>query len=52
MSGWMVGDAYPATSMSRQMINAQLSPLFVSVDSQDIFDDLAKYKERALLTTS
>ena len=50
MSGWKVGDSYPATSMSRQMINAQLSPLFVSVDSQDIFDDLAKYKERALLT--
>ncbi len=50
MSGWTVGASYPATSMSRQMINAQLSPLFVSVDSQDIFDDLAKYKERALLT--
>ena len=36
--------------MSRLVINAQLLPLFVSVDSQDIFDDLAKYKERALLT--
>ena len=50
MAGWTVGDTLPATSMSRQLINAQLSPLFVSVDSQDIFDDLAKYKERALLT--
>ena len=50
MAGWTVGDSLPATSMSRQMVNAQLSPLFVSVDSQDIFDDLAKYKERALLT--
>ncbi len=49
MSGWTVGDSYPATSMSRRMVNAQLSPLFVSVDSQDIIDDLAKYKERALL---
>ena len=49
MAGWTVGDTLPATSMSRQMVNAQLSPLFVSVDSQDIFDDLAKYKERALL---
>ena len=47
---WTVGDSLPATTMSRLMINAQLSPLFVSVDSQDIFDDLAKYKERALLT--
>ena len=50
MAGWTVGNAYPATSMSRLMINAQLSPLFVGVESQDIFDDLAKYKERALLT--
>ena len=49
MAGWRVGDSHSATSMSRQMVNAQLSPLFVSVDSQDIFDDLAKYKERALL---
>ena len=32
------------------MINAQISPMSVSVDSQDIFDDLTKYKERALLT--
>ena len=49
MANWTVGDSYTATTMSRQMVNAQLSPLFVSVDSQDIFDDLAKYKERALL---
>ena len=49
MANWTVGDSYTATNMSRQMINAQLSPLFVNVDSQDIFDDLAKYKERALL---
>ena len=49
MAGWTVGDTLPATGMSRQMVNSQLSPLFVSVDSQDIFDDLAKYKERALL---
>ncbi len=49
MSDWRVGDIYPATSMSRRMINEQLSPLFVGVDSQDIIDDLIKYKERALL---
>ncbi len=48
MLNWKVGEAYNATSMCRQMINAQLSPLFISVDSQDIFEDLAKYKERAL----
>ncbi len=50
MAEWTIGDTLPATSMSRQLVNAQLSPLFVGVDSQDIFDDLAKYKERALLT--
>ena len=50
MANWTVGDTFSARSMSRLVINAQLSPLFVSVDSQDIFDDLAKYKERALLT--
>ena len=50
MADWEVGKAYPATVLSRRMVNAQLSPLFVTVDSQDIFDDLATYKERALLT--
>ena len=49
MADWRVGETYPATRMSRLMINAQLSPLLVSVESQDIFDDLAQYKERALL---
>ena len=50
MSGWKVGDTYAATPMSRRMINAQISPLSVSVDSQDIIDDLMVYKERALNT--
>ena len=49
MSGWKVGEALSATRMSRLMINSQLSPLFISVDSQDVIDDLIKYKERALM---
>ena len=49
MLGWTVGDSLPATRMSRLMINSQLSPLFISVDSQDVIDDLIKYKERALM---
>ena len=49
MAEWKVGETMPATSMSRELVNSQLSPLFVGVYSQDIFDDLAKYKERALL---
>ena len=32
------------------MVNAQLSPLFLSVESQDIIDDLMDFKERALTT--
>ncbi len=48
MVEWEVGDAYPATRMSRRMVNAQISPLFVGVDTQDIIDDLLAYKERAL----
>ena len=50
MANWTVGDSLPATRMCRRMINAQISPLSVSVDSQDIFDDLVAYKERALNT--
>ena len=48
MAHWRFGDSYPATGMSRLMINAQISPLMVGVDTQDIIDDLLKYKERAL----
>ncbi len=50
VADWKVGDNLNATSMCRQIVNAQLSPLFISVDSQDIFEDLTKYKERALST--
>ena len=50
MADWKVGDVYPATPLCRRMINGQISSMSVSVDSQDIFDDLSKYKERALLT--
>ena len=45
---WRVGDSYQATSLSRRMINSQISPLMVGVETQDIIDDLLKFKERAL----
>ena len=48
IAGWKVGDTFQARRMCRRMINDQISPLSVSVDSQDIFDDLMAYKERAL----
>ncbi len=50
MAHWAIDDSYSATPMCRRMINAQISPLSVSVDSQDIIDDLMAYKERALNT--
>ena len=50
MADWRVGESYPATSFCRRMINAQISPLSISVDSQDLFEDLSIYKERALNT--
>ena len=48
MAHWKVGDSYPATDMSRKMINAQISPLIVGVESQDIIDDMLTFKERAI----
>ena len=50
MANWTVGDSFSARRLCRRMINAQISPLSVSVDSQDIIDDLITYKERALNT--
>ena len=48
MASLTVGDSYRATSMCREMVNAQLSPLLIGVDTQDLMDDLMVYKERAL----
>ena len=50
MADWKVGEAYTARSLCRRMINAQLSPLTVSIESQDVVDDLMAYKERGLCT--
>ncbi len=50
MANWTVGDTLPATDMCRKMINAQISPVFLGVETQDIIDDLMTYKERALTT--
>ena len=50
MSDWAVGDSMPAVRMCRLMINSQNSPIMISVDSQDLIDDLVEYKTRALST--
>ena len=50
MAGWKVGESYPARDLCRKMMNAQMSPLMMNIDTQDIMDDIAAYKERALST--
>ena len=50
MADWKVGNTLPARQMYRRMINAQNSSLALSVNSQDIIDDLIVFKERALTT--
>ncbi len=50
MAQWKTGDILHATNMCRLMINAQVSPLALSLESQDFVQDLIKFKERALIT--
>ena len=50
MSDWEVGSSLQATRTCRLMINAQVSSLILSIESQDIIEDLIKFKERALNT--
>ena len=50
MAEWKVGDTLEGVHMCRRFVNAQLSPLFINIDSQDVIDDLIAYKERALTT--
>ena len=50
MATWNVGESYPGSEFCRSLINAELSPLMISVESQDLMGDLIKFKERALMT--
>ena len=50
MATWAVGETRSAVNMCRKLVNSEMSPLSVSVDSQDVVDELHKYKERALKT--
>ena len=50
MAKWEIGSEHQSISMIRRLVNAQISQLFLSVESQDLFDDLAKFKEQALRT--
>ncbi len=50
MATWSVGERHSAVAMCRTLVNSEMSPLAVSIDSQDVVDDLHKFKERALKT--
>ncbi len=50
MATWGPGQVFPAVDMSRQLANSAMSPLSVSIESQDILDDLCTFKARALHT--
>lgn len=50
MANWKVGESYPGNDLCVKMISAQMSPLFIGVDSQDVMDDVIAFKERALNT--
>ena len=50
MANWNVGETRRAVDMCRKLVNAAMSPLSVGIDSQDVVDDMHKFKERALKT--
>ena len=49
-SSWEVGDVAPAESLFRRYLNAQMSPLLISLDTQDEFEDIFLFNRRLLFT--
>ncbi len=50
MAQWETGSTLHAASTCRLMINSQVSPLTINIESQDFVQDLIQFKERALIT--
>ncbi|MCY3890270.1 MAG: cytochrome P450 [bacterium] len=50
LATWNIGEAGTAVTMCRNLINSELSPLTIGIDSNDVSDDMHKFKERALKT--
>jgi cytochrome P450 len=50
MAAWDVGDTLPAEPTFRAYMNAQMSPLLISLDTQDIFEDVFAYNRSVLVT--
>ena len=49
MAEWAVGDVLPAAPTFRRYLNAQTSPLMVSQESQDVFEDILAYNKLLLM---
>ncbi len=50
IASWKQGETVKLVQMCHRYSNAQLSPLLVNIDSQDVVDDIIAYKKRALNT--
>jgi cytochrome P450 len=50
VASWEAGDVLPAQRTFRRYLNAQMSQLLVSHDSQDVFEDILIYNKRVLVT--
>lgn len=50
VADWEEGALLRPASDCRYLANTQISPLMTGIDTQDVIDDLIKFKERVLLT--
>ncbi len=50
LSSWEVGDVIQAGPGFRRYMNAQMSPLLVSQDTTDVFEDILKFNKLLLIT--
>lgn len=50
IQGWNLGEAQPAVAMCRQLALAHMVQLLVSVDGDDLYDDISGYMHRVMKT--
>ncbi len=50
VSSWSVGDILPAGPTFRRYLNAQMSPLMISQDTQDQFEDVLRFNKLLLVS--
>ncbi len=47
---WKVGSTLPVVESLRSLVNAQITPVVLSIETQDIIADTIRFKERAMTT--